>query len=95
MESRIWDSMTEREFQKQLREYSNTQKMPVELAIKLLSECNLDCMYEEETSVALDMAIKALEQEPKSPCDLCKYNPPGSGDGKPCTMCPAESEDKE
>ena len=27
---------------------------------------------------------------PDSPCDLCVYNPPGSGDGKPCTMCPAE-----
>ena len=46
-----------------------------------------------EEKAALDMAIKALEQEPKSPCDLCKYNPPGSGDGKPCTMCPAESEE--
>ena len=41
---------------------------------------------------ALDAAIKALEQVP---CDVCKYNPPSSGDGKPCTMCPAESEDKE
>ena len=35
--------------------------------------------------------IEALEQVP---CDVCKYNPPSSGDGKPCTMCPAESEDK-
>lgn len=33
------------------------------------------------------MAIKALEQI--SPCDLCLYNPPSSGDGKPCSMCPA------
>lgn len=24
------------------------------------------------------------------PCDVCKYNPPSSADGKPCTMCPAE-----
>lgn len=38
------------------------------------------------TDEALDMAIKALEQ---TPCDVCKYNPPSSGDGKPCTMCPA------
>jgi hypothetical protein len=27
---------------------------------------------------------------PDNPCDLCRFNPPGSGDGKPCTMCPAE-----
>lgn len=24
------------------------------------------------------------------PCSLCLYNPPGSGDGKPCSMCPAQ-----
>ena len=42
---------------------------------------------------ALNISIKALEQEPISPCDVCRYNPPSSGDGKPCTMCPAERED--
>lgn len=26
-------------------------------------------------------------------CDLCRYNPPSSADGKPCTMCPAETRD--
>lgn len=26
----------------------------------------------------------------ESPCDLCRYNPPSSTDGKPCSMCPAE-----
>ena len=25
-----------------------------------------------------------------TPCDVCRYSPPSSGDGKPCTMCPAE-----
>ena len=39
---------------------------------------------------ALNEAIKMVEQEPTSPCDVCRYNPPSSGDGKPCTMCPAE-----
>lgn len=43
---------------------------------------------------AIMFAINALEQikaeqDPKSPCDLCRYNPPSSTDGKPCTMCPA------
>lgn len=45
-------------------------------------------------SNAIIMAIHALrkldEQEnAKTPCDLCRYNPPSSRDGKPCTMCPA------
>jgi hypothetical protein len=26
----------------------------------------------------------------KTPCDLCKFNPPSSMDGKPCTMCVAD-----
>ena len=26
-----------------------------------------------------------------TPCDLCEYNPPSSGDGKPCVMCPAHA----
>ena len=25
-----------------------------------------------------------------TPCDMCRFNPPSSGDGKPCTLCPAE-----
>lgn len=38
---------------------------------------------------------KRLERAEKrvkvmSPCDLCGYNPPSSGDGKPCSLCPAE-----
>ena len=35
-----------------------------------------------------DRLIQALESQ--SPCDLCKYNPPSSMDGKPCSVCPAE-----
>lgn len=28
-------------------------------------------------------------REEKTPCSNCTYDPPSSGDGKPCTMCPA------
>ena len=56
--------MTEGEFQKQLKKYHETWEMPVKLAVKLLSECNTDCVYEEEIEEAFGMAIKALEQEP-------------------------------
>lgn len=27
--------------------------------------------------------------EEKTPCSNCAYDPPSSGSGKPCTMCPA------
>lgn len=38
----------------------------------------VDCVYREV-------------KNDKSPCDLCRYNPPSSGDDKPCSMCPAYS----
>lgn len=28
-----------------------------------------------------------------TPCDICKFGPPSSGDGKPCAMCPAEAKE--
>lgn len=50
----------------------------------------------EEQREAAEFTIAALremdaQEKPKTPCDLCLYNPPSSGDGKPCTMCPASS----
>ena len=35
-------------------------------------------------------AIKALPSAQPTPCDVCRYNPPSSMDGKPCGVCPAE-----
>lgn len=26
----------------------------------------------------------------RTPCDMCRFFPPSSGDGKPCGICPAE-----
>lgn len=50
----------------------------------------------EQQREAAEFTITALrtldaQEKPKTPCDLCLYNPPSSGDGKPCTMCPASS----
>ena len=63
-----------------------------EKAIKELTEL-LPEEFLSEYADAIRMAIKALEN--KTPCDLCIYHPPGSGDGKPCTMCPAVGKDVE
>ena len=35
-------------------------------------------------------AIKAVPSADIAPCDVCKYNPPSSMDGKPCCVCRAE-----
>ena len=42
----------------------------------------------------LQLFDKYAEQEPKSPCDLCVFNPPSSANGKPCCMCPAGMAEK-
>ena len=39
----------------------------------------------------LDMTENRLKF--MSPCDLCGYNPPSSGDGKPCSFCPASKKE--
>lgn len=40
---------------------------------------------------AIDVIKGLPSAQPEiSPCDVCRYNPPSSADGKPCTMCPAE-----
>lgn len=62
-----------------------------EEAINKLTEL-LPGEFLSEYTDAIKMGIEALNN--KTPCDLCKYNPPGSGDGKPCTMCPAVGKDE-
>ncbi len=45
--------------------------------------------YEQQDGKA--EAIEAWNKRmPKTPCDLCRFAPPSSGDGKPCSMCVAE-----
>ena len=40
--------------------------------------------------------IKGLPSaQPPLPCDVCRHNPPSSGDGKPCSYCPAERQETE
>ena len=50
---------------------------------------------------ALWMAISALREQERRrltghecPCDFCRFWPPSSGDGKPCTICPAEAKEE-
>ncbi len=52
------------------------------------------------TSIARQMTewlkdYRNLKQSaPKEPCDLCRYAPPSSGDGKPCCICPAVAKEQ-
>lgn len=58
-----------------------------------LKECGQDDLWP-ATYAAADI-IKQQRTIDAYPCSFCVYGPPSSGDGKPCTMCPAEAKRKE
>lgn len=55
--------------------------------------CNRLAAIEDILGEEYDLArLRELAQADKeciSPCTFCRFNPPSSGDGKPCCMCPA------
>lgn len=72
--------------------------MTLEGAAKILDGAEVMILNRDskQFSKAIIMAIDALrklgaQEQPETPCDMCRYNPPSSGDGKPCTMCPAHA----
>jgi hypothetical protein len=78
-----------------IREYEEKQKRDCDTCAHNTrswwsEECD-GCTVSDSHYVCADDPIKPEKTVyPESPCDLCRFNPPGSGDGKPCTMCPAE-----
>ena len=62
---------------------------------RILFERSFEQEPTDEWQNGYDRALEEAEvfyekEEPFGPCDLCRFNPPSSADGKPCTMCPAE-----
>jgi Lar family restriction alleviation protein len=53
------------------------------------SKCNISQIGRK--NISSFEAIEAWNRRAAiSPCDLCRFAPPSSMDGKPCTMCVAE-----
>lgn len=50
--------------------------------------------YADGWNSAIDIIVSAPTVN-LSPCDVCAYNPPSSGDGKPCSICPAVKKEEE
>ena len=42
-------------------------------------------------NVSADYLLGLTDKKAKTPCDLCRYAPPSSSNGKPCCMCPVEN----
>lgn len=41
-------------------------------------------------AIVENMPTLTPPNEPLTPCDVCRFSPPSSGDGKPCCLCPAD-----
>ena len=87
-----------------LAAYEDTGLEPKEVTdfdrlIKLYLEAGLDkqfvlaCIEATKAGMTVDRLRKLAQadREGISPCAFCRFNPPSSGDGKPCCMCPAEA----
>ena len=48
------------------------------------------CVDAQDILKQVKRSIKKLPATEPTPCDVCRYNPPSSTDGNPCTICPAE-----
>lgn len=64
--------------------------------LKTIANLDVECVDQKQASIMLNTIQKVFPQivndEPTieaEPCTFCAYNPPSSGDGKPCTVCPA------
>ena len=52
---------------------------------------NYDDAVADSDKIAKDLYNAGYrKQSDLTPCDVCRFNPPSSGDGKPCTVCPAQ-----
>lgn len=50
------------------------------------------CAKSDKQKALIGRILFMIENMPTveaEPCTFCAYNPPSSGDGKPCTVCPA------
>ena len=56
-----------------------------------------DCAYFDVDGFAIANEVYNTgyrKQSKLTPCDCCKFNPPSSTDGKPCSVCPAQTKMK-
>ena len=55
----------------------------------ICSDVDRDIFIKQREAVEFTISALRAQQEKRSPCDLCIYDPPSSMGGKPCWMCPS------
>ena len=65
--------------------------LPKEYAGEIMKSMILLKEYQKLGSIDRLRELAQADKEGIPPCTFCRFNPPSSGDGKPCCMCPAEA----
>lgn len=87
MRQTMVDRRKEDHFQEKVRRDKMTFKEAMRRTMGLLTGIDVKEPEGVKDYEALSMILGVASL---TPCDACRYNPPPSTDGKPCSMCPAE-----
>lgn len=85
------------EYQKRVIADLTAENKALKEQIDALNNLHIKIQYHNEELTVQELCERLERAENrhkfKSPCDLCGYNPPSSGDGKPCSFCPASKKE--
>ena len=85
------------EYQKRVINDLTAENKALKEQLEVLNNQHIKIQYHNEELTVQEICerLKMAENRLKfmSPCDLCGYNPPSSGDGKPCSFCPASKKE--
>lgn len=65
--------------------------MSGENQVEKIEEMSRDLHITYDCAEYLMNSLGYHKQSELTPCDCCRFNPPSSGDGKPCSICPAQA----
>lgn len=85
------------EYQKRVINDLTAENKALKEQIDALSNLHVKIQYHNKELTVQEICERLERTENRlkfmSPCDLCGYNPPSSGDGKPCSFCPASKKE--
>lgn len=85
------------EYQKRVIADLTAENTALKEQLEVLNNQHIKIQYHNEELTVQEICERLVEAENRfkfmSPCDLCAYDPPSSGDGKPCSFCPASKKE--
>lgn len=85
------------EYQKRVINDLTAENKALKEQIDTLNNLHIKIQYHNEELTVKEICERLERVEKKikwmTPCDLCAYDPPSSGDRKPCSLCPASKKE--